>query len=265
VKEELLASLFVIAACGTAMAEMFPIIDVREGYLVGAIDEGKWIEAKRAVESMKVGSTLPIYDLSGQVGKVDVVKVENEGEPCPQTPFVILDPKQPERGVIAFAPKWNPLPRKAQTLDVAQDVYVDLVRKFLIEHKIRDPVVNITQILRIDLDGDGEDEVLISATHYERESDEVPNASGANTYSFVMLRRVVGGKVKTELVVGEFYPKAKKFNAPNKYEVAALLDLNGDGKIDIVVHSTYYEGDEIDIFECGKSSVKKVLSVGCGA
>ena len=106
-KEELLASLLVIAACGTAMAEMFPIIDVREGYLVGAIDEGKWIEAKRAVESMKVGSTLPIYDLSGQVGKVDVVKVENEGEPCPQTPFVILDPKQPERGAIAFAPKWN--------------------------------------------------------------------------------------------------------------------------------------------------------------
>src|ERR1700732_4442521 len=99
-KEGLLVSLFVIAACGNAMAETFPIIDVREGYLVGAIDEGKWIEAKRAVDPVKAESTLQIYDLSGHVGKIEVVKVESEGEPCPQTPFVILDPQRPERGTI---------------------------------------------------------------------------------------------------------------------------------------------------------------------
>ena len=262
-KAQLIIAACVIALCCSARAEMFPIVAARNGYLIGATDAGKWIDAKHALESIKVGATLPTFDWSGETGKVTITRVENEGEPCPETPFVFTEPERPEHGAIAFAPKWNPLPRKAQTLDLTQDVYVDLVRKFLEERKIRNPVVTITQILRVDLDGDGEDEVLISATHYERESDT--NVSGANTYSFVMLRRVVGGKVKTELVAGEFYPKAKKSNAPNEYEVAALLDLNGDGKIDIVVRSTYYEGDEVEIFETGKSGVKKVLSVGCGA
>lgn len=71
--------------------------------------------------------------------------------------------------------------------------------------------------------------------------------------------------MKTELVAGEFYPKATTYNAPNEYELGALLDLNGDGKIDMVVRSAYYEGDEVTIYECGKSGAKKVLSIGCGA
>ena len=176
-----------------------------------------------------------------------------------------MEPEWMERGAIAFSAYWNPLPRKPKSLDVTQKVYVDLVREFLRGRGLSDPKVHITQIVRLDLEGDGEDEVLISATHYQESHYQAPMASGKNTYSFVMLRRVVGGKVKTELVAGEFYPKATTYNAPNTYELGALLDLNGDGKIDIVVRSAYYEGDEITIYECGKSSVKKVLSIGCGA
>jgi hypothetical protein len=42
------------------------------------------------------------------------------------------------------------------------------------------------------------------------------------------------------------------------------LDLDGDGKIDVVVRSTYYEGDAISVYEYQPAAVKKVLSVGCG-
>jgi len=69
---------------------------------------------------------------------------------------------------------------------------------------------------------------------------------------------------KTALVDGEFYPEAKADSAPNRFEIAALLDLNGDCKIDIVVRSAYYEGDEISVYEYQPSGVNEVLSVGCG-
>jgi hypothetical protein len=128
---------------------------------------------------------------------------------------------------------------------------------------MRDPVVHISQIVRIDLDGNGQDEFLISATHYKN-GDTIPEESTRNTYSLVMLERVVEGKTKTELVDGEFYPEAKAGGAPNRFVIAALLDLNGDGKIDIVLRSAYYEGDEISIYEYQPSGVKKVLSVSCG-
>src|SRR5437867_11905342 len=82
--------------------------------------------------------------------------------------------------------------------------------------------------------------------------------SPAASYSMVLLRRVVAGKVETQLIVGEFYPKAYpkaaqeegRFNAPNAYKVIATLDLDGDGKMEIVVGSHYYEGEETTIYRC---------------
>jgi hypothetical protein len=41
--------------------------------------------------------------------------------------------------------------------------------------------------------------------------------------------------VKTSIIAGEFYPKAKNFNAPSKYEVLAVLDCDGDGKMEVIV------------------------------
>lgn len=69
----------------------------------------------------------------------------------------------------------------------------------------------------------------------------------------LLLRRVVAGKVETQLVEGEFHPKAylrknDSFDAPNAYKVIATLDLDGDGKMEIVAASNYYEGEEITIY-----------------
>jgi hypothetical protein len=69
------------------------------------------------------------------------------------------------------------------------------------------------------------------------------------------LARVVAGKIETQLIEGEFYPKAytktPKFNAPNAYKVIAVLDLDGDGKMEVVVASNFYEGEATTIYRCG--------------
>jgi len=262
-KAKSLAAALLFACCGSATAQTFPIIDVRQGYLIGAVEAGKWIEPTDATSSVKAGAKLPVYGVTGAVGNVAVVKLDTEREPCPDQPVVKLDPRRMRNGAIAFSAGWNPLPRKPQSLDAKEKKYVDLVREFLRDHGLHDPIVHITQIAKIDLDGDGQDEVLISATHY-KDGDKIPDESSANTYSFVILERVVAGKIKTELVDGEFYPEAKSDAAPNMFEIAALLDLNGDGKIDIVIRSAYYEGDEVSVYENQPSGSKKVLSVGCG-
>jgi hypothetical protein len=112
------------------------------------------------------------------------------------------------------------------------------------------PKVKIERILRVDLDGDGEEEVLISATNYLGNDNGVPMRSPAGSYSIVLLRRMVAGKVQTQLVEGEFYPKATGYNAPNAYKVIATLDLDGDGKLEVVVDSNYYEGEATTIYRC---------------
>jgi hypothetical protein len=81
------------------------------------------------------------------------------------------------------------------------------------------------------------------------------------SHSIVLLRRVVAGKVQTEFVAGQVFPKD---DTPNVYEVPAVLDLNGDGKLEVIVHSQYYEGAATTIYDCSDGKCKDVLSVFCG-
>jgi hypothetical protein len=157
-------------------------------------------------------------------------------------------------------------------MDTTQQVYSDAVRDFLKTKGIEQPKVKIESIVQVDLDGDGEDKVLISATNY-LDKDSVPMRSPAGSYSMVLLRRMVAGKVETQLIEGEFYPKAcprptddnSSFNAPNAYKLLAVLDLDGDGKMEIAVDSSYYEGEEITIYRCDPKKIEALLSVACGA
>jgi len=168
--------------------------------------------------------------------------------------------------VIGLAAPWNALPRKPMSNDTTQPVYVAAVHDFLKSHGIANPKVRITRILRVDLEGDGEHEVLINATNYFNPRDEAPmQAPKRGSYSIVILRRVTAGKMQTQLVAGELYSKADASNAPNIYKIAAVLDLNGDGKFEVIVHSFYYEGGETTIYRCEGDEIEEVLSVECGA
>ena len=158
--------------------------------------------------------------------------------------------------------------------DPTQKAYVDTVRDFLETKEIKQPKVKIDNILRVDLDGDGEEEVLISATNYLDKSGRVPMRSPAGSYSMVLVRRVIAGKVETQLVEGEFHPKAypgkgsdpdASFDAPNAYKVVGTFDLDGDGKLEIVIHSRYYEGGATTIYRCDPKKTEALLSVACGA
>jgi hypothetical protein len=271
---KLATSLFALGAllfCATAAAaDLHPIVEVQSGYLFGASSNGKWIKADETANLMSDETTYRVYGLTQALGEAKGGKPKKpEGAPCEETLAVSLSPK-PEDGVIAIAAPWNALPRKPNVIDTTQKAYVDAVRDFLRTKGIDQPKVKIDEILRVDLDGDGKDEVLISATNYFSKEGYAPMRSPAGSYSLVLLRRVVAGKVETQLVEGEFHPKAYvskegSFDAPSIYKVIATLDLDGDGKLEVVVGSNYYEGEEITIYRCDPKKVEALLSVACGA
>lgn len=263
---------FVICPGIVTAGELHPIVEVQSGYLFGASADSKWIKADEASKSLTAETTYHVYGLTQSLGEAKGGQPKAEEVPCDQTLSVSLSPK-PDKGVIAIDAPWNALPRKVQVLDPTQKVYVDAVRDFLKTKGIGEPKVKIDNIIRVDLDGDGEEEVLISATNYFSKDDNVPMRSPAGSYSCVLLRRVVGGNVQTQSIAGEFYPQAYKmkndndasFDAPNAFKVLAALDLDGDGKMEIVVGSRYYEGEATTIYRCDPKKIDAMLDVGCGA
>lgn len=254
-----------VSAGIASAADLHPIIEIETGYFFGASENGKWIKAEEAAKSVANKTTYQVYSLTKQVGQITAAKPTSVEEPCPDTLMVSVSSK-PKDAAIGLDAPWNALPRKPMITDTTAPAYVEAVREFLKAREIADPKVRITRILRVDLEGDGEHEVLINATNYFSQSDEVPmQTPKRGSYSIVMLRRVAAGKVQTQLVTGELYSKSDASNAPNIYKIAAVLDLNGDGKLEVIVHSFYYEGGETTIYRCEPDNIEAVLSVECGA
>jgi hypothetical protein len=266
---------FLIATClplivsGAAAADSHPIVEIETGYLFGATADGKWLKADEVAKAIADETTYHVYGLTQSFSEAKGGQPKpSEEDACSDVLTVSLSPN-PDEGAIALAAPWNALPRKPQVIDPTQKVYVDAVRDFLKTKRIEQPKVKIENILRIDLDGDGEEEVLISATNYFSKDDRVPMRSPAGSYSMVILRRAVAGKVETQLIEGEFHPKAYashdgSFDAPNVYKVTAVLDLDGDGKMEVVVDSQYYEGGATTIYRCNPKKIEELLSVSCG-
>ena len=52
---------------------------------------------------------------------------------------------------------------------------------------------------------------------------------------------------------------------PNVYNLALVLDLSGDGKLEVIVQSFYYDGGQTTVYRCEPDEIEEVLSVECGA
>lgn len=265
VKTILLSAVLLAPALSVMAEEPAAFIELPYDYVIGGHADGKWRNTEQAGRTLNPGAEFRIFTLKGEAGKMTVKKAAPMEDVCTDVWVAETEPDKDMRG-IAVAARWNPMPRTARPTATTQDVYITAVSAILTEQGIRKPEVKITQILRVDVEGDGEDEVLLSATHYRSTEGlgNVPTSAGAGNYSFVALRRVVDGKVTTQILDGEFYDKAKEFNAPNVHEVGAILDLDGDGKMEIILHSQYYEGGATTVWKLGPKEAVKVLEVGCG-
>ena len=262
-----------MCAGASPAADLHPIVEVESGYLFGAISDGKWIKADETAKLIGDETTYRVYGLTQTVGDAKGDKPKPEDVPCEETLAVALSP-QPENGVIAIAAPWNALPRKPKVTESNAKNLCGCSARIFENKGIDQPKVKIENIFASIRTAMAKQEVLISATNYFRKDSRVPMRSLAASYSMVLLRRVVAGKVETQLIVGEFYPKAYpkaaqeegRFDAPNAYKSdrdAGFGWRRQNGNRDRA--RDYYEGEETTIYRCDPKKTEALLSVSCGA
>jgi hypothetical protein len=257
-------TLFLFVSISTLRSEIHPVVEVKTGMLLGASSGQKWLAPKQAAKQIKPGTSFRVFDLEKERGVVKARKVEADMDICPDVQIVSFE-QTPSNGEIALAAPWKVLPRPIRIQNITQAIYQDIARDFLVSRGLTNPKVIIRQIIRADLNGDGEDEVFLSATKYEAEEDSAPTSVQAGDYSFVLLRQSRQGKVETKLVEGEFYKKSDSSNTPYVHRVSAILDVDGDGKMEFVLSSTYYEGGTTTVYRYLPSSIRKLVAISCGA
>lgn len=253
--------------------EAVPVIDGSSGCLMGGSSGGAWIKAEEMGPRVAGGDKYRLYNLNGEWKSLTGNKPATQGPPCEDTQFVdipaeVRDAMASNSQYIGVAGKWNPMPRAPRIESNDNPTYRNSVADILRRKGIRRPEVKIMKVVRVDLEGDGVDEVIINATRANRWGEGggsiTPNAS-AGDYSLVMLRKMINGKVETIMLDEEYHTKPETFSAPNEYQLVAVLDLNGDGVMEIIVAGGYYEGDWKTVYTIKGNKAVDVLGCGCGA
>jgi hypothetical protein len=248
-----------------ANAQVVPIVEMQSGGLLGGVENGKWLDAKTTFGKLKGEVKYSLFDITGKTNDLTLT-AEFPGEPCDDHYSIFNDSqaRDERKGVgIGSGVKWNPLPRPLKSIGLTDKTYLKIVSDILRLKGLPRAKAVIEQAVRVDLDGDGVEEVLLTASSY---GGKISPQADANNYSFVLLRKVVAGKAQNIMISEEYVKKVVEFGAPSRFEIAGIADLNGDKKMEIVVFGEYYEGSGADIYEIkgNKAVAIEKLGASCG-
>lgn len=237
-----------------------PIIDIQVPRLVGGVLDGKLLAAEKISAKVKNKETYKLYGVTHYLGRLDAAWQENED---PVAAFAVtLSPELTStNGMLAINSEWNALPRTPRLESSRAQIYLDAVDAVLRKHGLQGAKVNITQIVRADLDGDGNDEVLISAEspQYIIDGSDIIGVK-KNDYSLVLLRKTSNGVMSTIELAGEYYPKRDSKQYSSQYSLAGVLDVDGDGVQEIEINAGAYSGGSTAIYRLRGDKVVRLLS-----
>ncbi len=242
-----------------------PVVTAGFGAL-GWWDGSAWVQ----VES---GTSLPLAGgESFQVAFLGLEAITTGGAPeeiCEplNNPGVVLDNEEllgdfPGPYGVAISASWDIVPHLVEEIEDEDGSNAAFAREVLAGFGLDVPEPPIKQLLRVDLEGDGVNEVIVVA-------EDVTESLFAEIgdYSIAFLRKTVGGSVQ-DIVLGEsVITDEDQLPFINSYSIGAVADLSNDGKMEIVLSAAYYEGLGVEVWEYVDDSQGAVMQIsqGCGA
>ena len=248
----------------TVLQPVWPIVDGTSGFLIGGSHNGQWLDALTVMPSLQDGERpYQLYTGTQILGQITgTTPFAPDFGPCVSSPQVGFPAASDLSETIALVSSWNATPRQTEPLPLDTPVYQEAVALYLQANGIAEPEVQITRIDKIDIEGDGVYEVVISAARLTGLGNGLPTAA-AGDYSVVLLRKIVNGTLTTFTIAEALFPEAVELADPAQFNILAFLDLNGNGTLEIVLESFYYEGRFISVHEITNQGANRVLTAGC--
>ncbi|PKL46939.1 MAG: hypothetical protein CVV42_14695 [Candidatus Riflebacteria bacterium HGW-Riflebacteria-2] len=240
-------------------AEVVPVV---ADLLLGGWMNGNWLDAETIASHVPAGLVYKTYSFDGPQSDTTGFAPRYEEEGCEHYSIDFDDGCVTSDTLLAVGSRHNGMPRRPRLQTDGLKPYEELVAGYLKKNGIfAEP--QIQQVVRVDLDGDGSEEVVVVAGNADASNTRFVE----NTYSLVLFRRLVNGKVLTDILHEHYYHENSEgmADSPSSYETVFAVDINGDGVLELLLYGRYYEGFWYEIYEFSSKGLKKVLSAGLGA
>ena len=257
--------LVVAGAPGPAPAAgVIPVVD--QGWLLGGFFRGKWLTAGDTAKALKGGETYQLCTLTQPLGKGrgSKPKLNPLGEVGPEFGITFTPAPKGREPVVAVGGTWKAMPRQPRLLTENLQPYIAAAAEILQSKGLADPQVNLTQVIEIDLDGDGLKEVLVCARRFTMA--HLSDVLNDGDYSMVFLQKQAGETVRNILMEGQFQTASRpEPGLALTWRVVGLVDADGDGVMEMVVNYTYYEGGGARLYQLKGEKNELVLGEDWGA
>jgi hypothetical protein len=221
--------------------------------LLGAVQGETWLTPDQTAPYLRGETDYDVYSLLG--GPYRVHGSIPEFSPASRNYSIRTESTLQEKGMIGLVPGWPVLKRNVQELSPDQEVYRQVVLDWLQTQGLNSPQLGVGNIYRLDLEGDGVDEIFISATHL----DESQRTTRTGDYSIILMRRVAGNEAVTVFIDGDVYHSSElEVTYPRTYSLGNFLDLDGDGVLEAVVEFHAWEDVGALLYHIDGQTIEKV-------
>jgi hypothetical protein len=223
--------------------------------LLGGVQGGTWLAADQAATYIvqPQGWEYDVYPLAKQ--NFQVHGHQPEFSPPNHEYFIGTDITIAEFGMVGVAQGWPVLKRDVQELSSDNELYQSAVLDWLASEGISQPQLGTLRIYRVDIEGDGVDEIFINATHL----DDTQHTTKSGDYSVILMRKVAGNDAVTLPIVGDVYHSQEaEITFPQAYSLGNFMDLNQDGVLEVVVDIQRWEGDGAAIYQINGQEITQV-------
>lgn len=227
-------------------------------FLMGASQNGSWINAADVAEVFEEDTNFQLLTASDDGTWFSGRYLVHE-HICDQY-YVNTAPFSISESALGVAGNWPLRPRPVIEIPTKNEIYKTALATWLAEQSSSLPVPMISKIWRGDVEGNSTDEVFINASYF---ADPTGHNVEPGNYSVVLMRTVVGSEVATVKLAGDYYSKAAVNQFPLTYTLEFIADLNGDGRMEVVIGVSRWEGTGVMVYEIDLDQVQLVLSVIC--
>jgi len=258
---------------GREISRYHPIVYAE--LLLGGHGEYGWLQPVDIARYLQGGELYRIYSSEGFLGYGTGSSVDlGNNWSGPFAEFVYIDNADVKDEYIAIGGHWDGLPRKHVQQSTEDPEYIEIVRNLLMDFGLENPIVNIVQNYRIDLDNDGLDEVVIYA-EYSTEVDYRDDGFSLFTddysrfsvqkgsYSILFVRKEINGVIENIVLKHDIHTRIVQpddnFEIRRLFGIYGFYDLNGNGKMEIVTLRMHYRGKGFDVWEVMEDAVDHVM------